>query len=91
MSKKRSDLDIVADILRIAKKGARKSHIVYKANLNFQLVERYLTKLQKAGLIVFPLHESFLFTTTSNGIEYISRYENLVNYIHYQHFSSDEK
>ena len=48
---RRNDLDICADILRVAKKGAKKTQIVYKANLNFKIVKKYLKRLLENGLL----------------------------------------
>ena len=42
MSRKRSSYEISADILKVALRGAKKSHIVYQANLNFSIVKGYL-------------------------------------------------
>jgi predicted transcriptional regulator len=82
MSKKRrSDIEISADILKVALHGAKKSHIVYRANLNFEVVKRYLQHLSEAGLINFPSLENRLFKTTQKGKEYIQRYENLNMYM----------
>ena len=36
---RRNDLDICADILKVSKAGAKKTHIVYRANLNFKIVK----------------------------------------------------
>lgn len=80
-SKRRSDIEISADILKVALNGAKKSHIVYRANLNFEVVKRYLKHLSEAGLINFPSFENRLFQTTPKGKEYITRYENLNDYM----------
>jgi predicted transcriptional regulator len=37
--KRRSNIEISADILKVALHGAKKSHIVYRANLNFEVVK----------------------------------------------------
>jgi len=74
MVKKRNDLEICANILRIAKEGAKKSHIVYQANLNFTIVNKYLNRLQEMGLIVFPSDDDPCFKTTSKGFEYLDQY-----------------
>ena len=79
--KRRSDIEISADILKVALDGAKKSHIVYKANLNFEVVKRYLKHLNEAGLINFPSIQNRLFKTTKKGKDYINRYENLNNYM----------
>ncbi len=80
-SKRRSDIEISADILKVALHGAKKSHIVYRANLNFELVKKYLKHLSDASLINLPSIENRLFKTTPKGKEYINQYENLNNYM----------
>lgn len=81
MVKKRSYVEIIADVLRIAKYGAKKSHIVYKANLNFKLVNEYLTHLQETGLISFPSNNEHFFKTTPKGLEYLGEYTRLTRTI----------
>ncbi len=77
MSKKRSDVEIYAAILSTAKGGAKKSHIVYRANLNFEIVRKYLDHLKAAGLITEPAKGNKLFVTTEKGIDYLNRFEEL--------------
>ncbi len=48
---KRGRVDIIIDILEVAKKGTSKTAIVSGANLNFQLTERYLALLLENGFI----------------------------------------
>ena len=60
----RSRIDIVIDILKVAMKGARKSNIVSEANLNFNVVQRYLEMLKEQELI---RHENGFFITTNKG------------------------
>lgn len=48
---KRGRLDIIIDILEVAKGGTNKTAIVYGANLNFQLTEKYLAPLLKNGFV----------------------------------------
>ena len=52
MSGKRSDIEISAAILQVARNGAKKSHIVYKANLNYNIGKKYLDRLMNSELIV---------------------------------------
>ncbi len=80
-SKRRSDIEISADILKVALHGAKKSHIVYRANLNFEVVKKYLKRLNESGLINFPSIGNRIFKTTSKGAEYINQYENLNNFM----------
>ena len=81
MAGKRSDIEILADVLKVARRGAKKSHIVYRANLNFEVVKRYLKRLHEAGLIAFPSEEDCLYKTTTRGREYLDQYKSLTQYI----------
>lgn len=77
MSGKRSDMEISADILKVTVNGALKSHIVYKANINFQLGKKYLDRLTNSGLIVDSVNGSRVYFTTDKGREYIKQFEDL--------------
>ncbi len=77
MSGKRSDMEISADILKVTVNGALKSHIVYKANINFQLGKKYLDRLTNSGLIVDSVNGSRIYFTTDKGREYIKQFEDL--------------
>lgn len=70
-------MEIMAEILRIARKGARKTRIVYGANLNFKLLQEYLDELERAGLIVDHTEKGGLIETTERGIQYLHYYEGL--------------
>ncbi|KYH39301.1 MAG: putative transcriptional regulator [Candidatus Bathyarchaeota archaeon B23] len=75
---RRNGLDICADILEVARMGARKTHIVYKANLNFRIVERYLQRLMEGGLLERRKGER-LYVTTPEGLRFLERYRELTN------------
>jgi predicted transcriptional regulator len=74
--KKRDSLDISADILRLATSGAIKTRIVYGANLNFKIVEGYLSRLTGLGLLD-NRDSQRRYQTTEKGISFIKRYEEL--------------
>lgn len=42
---KRSRLEIVIDILKVCGEETKKTNIIYRTNLNYQLTERYLALL----------------------------------------------
>jgi predicted transcriptional regulator len=62
--KRRSRIDIAIDILRVAMNGAKKTYIISEANLNFNIVQKYLEMLNEKELI---RHENGLFITTNKG------------------------
>ena len=45
-------MEIIADILRAAGDGAKKTRIMYFANLSYSLLEKYLAVAIKADLLV---------------------------------------
>ena len=77
---KRSEFDILTDILRVALNGAKKSHIVYRANLNFEVLRKYMQRLEEAGLIVISPEDN-LYETTLKGVEFIKQYNELTNFL----------
>jgi len=72
---RRSSADICADILSIALNGAKKSHIVYKANLNFRIVKGYINTLVSGGLLA---PEDDRYYSTEKGEEFLKRYRALL-------------
>jgi predicted transcriptional regulator len=62
--KRRSRTDIAVDILKVTMNGAKKTHIVYEVNLNFNIAQKYLEMLKDNELI---RHENGLFITTDKG------------------------
>ncbi len=48
---RRTRIDIIIDILDVAKGGVNKTSIVYRTNLNFKLADKYLELLQKQGMV----------------------------------------
>ena len=74
--KRRSYIEICAEILRLAREGAKKTHLVYKANLNFVLLGKYLLRMEKAGLVTYDRQ---IVKTTEKGLEYVRGYKKLNN------------
>ena len=73
MSKYRDGLQIVADILVIASRRTRKTQIMYKANLSYRLLCRYLDRVLDAGLVSFE--ERDCYALTDKGKEFLARHE----------------
>ena len=79
MSKRRTTLNIFTDILKTAENEVKKTHIVYKANLNFTIIKKYLKYLKKDGLMTGPTSESRVYKTTDKGVKFLNTYESLQN------------
>jgi len=72
--KRRSRLDIMADMIKTARHGARKTQLVYRCNLNFKIVKRYIGYLLDNG---FFTHDPPRYYATEKGCMYLTRYEAL--------------
>jgi len=71
---RRSKLDIYADILNVAREGAKKTQIVYKANLNFKIIKEYLSILISKGLVD---NSDQYYITTKQGTTFLENYQKL--------------
>ena len=72
--KRRGRTDIMADILSVAKEKAKKTQIVYKADLNFRMVDEYLPHLMDKGLIENTDGE---YKTTEKGGDFLTDYRKM--------------
>lgn len=79
-NRKRNDVEISAEILKVARNGARKSHLVYRTNLNFKLIDKYLKLLNRNELIKGP-SENKTFKTTEKGLKYLDYFDGFQQYI----------
>ena len=70
--KRRARHDIIMKILKIAKDGAKKTNIMYKARLSFSQLEQYLGALEKSGFIT---ETSGIWNTTEKGLHVIEACE----------------
>ena len=78
MSKHRSQEDIVADILLIVRREPKKTHIMYRANLSYALLCKYLDKLITTRLIRYN-EDDTVFELTERGVVYLNRYAEYEN------------
>jgi predicted transcriptional regulator len=71
----RSKFDIIADILQVVKgnNGAKKTKIMYGANLSYQVLTRYLAEVLEACLIKFE-KSKHCYVLTAKGREFLQHY-----------------
>jgi len=72
--RKRSDADIMANILDEARKGAKKTHLMYRGNMSHKQLRVYLKLL--LGLELLALHSN-LYKTTAKGLKFLDAYHSL--------------
>ena len=69
--KYRRRFDILADILKVAERGAKKTKIMYFANLSFVLLNKYLEDALHVGFLRFDGDEYLM---TKKGEAFLERY-----------------
>jgi len=71
----RNRFDIIADILRVVKgnDGAKKTQIMYGANLSYKVLTRYLREVLEACLIRFERNRH-CYVLTEKGRLFLQRY-----------------
>jgi predicted transcriptional regulator len=65
----------MTDILRLSKNGSRKTRLVYLANINFNMLKKYVTLLESKGFIY---ESDNLFYTSHEGVEFLRQYDELM-------------
>lgn len=74
MGNYRSKFDIIADILFVVKRGeAKKTQIMYGANLSYKVLTKYLTEVIESRLIRVE-HQRNCYVLTEKGREFLERY-----------------
>ena len=74
MGSYRRRLDIIADILQVVSQNAKKTQIMYQANLSYKVLQRYLRNIIAASLIAFE-NEEQCYVLTSKGQEFLEAYK----------------
>lgn len=71
MGSYRTRLEIVADVLSAVRGGAKKTQIMYRANLSYTLLVRYLDRVLEAGLVA---PKGGHYVLTRKGEEFLDRF-----------------
>jgi predicted transcriptional regulator len=70
----RRKLDIIADMLTVASNGAKKTQIMYQANLSHRLLTKYLEEIGKAYLLSFKRKQRN-YVLTPKGKQFLEVYK----------------
>ena len=70
----RKKLDIIADMLNAASNGAKKTQIMYQANLSHRLLKKYLEVIGKAYLLSFKRKQRN-YVLTPKGKQFLEVYK----------------
>ena len=78
----RTRVEILANILKVAGDHTLKTHIMYKANLSYRQLEKYLNFLETNGLLARTFEDNvMLFHVTEKGLEFLKDYARISSYL----------
>ena len=72
----RTDLEIIFDILEFCSEPRKQTRIMYRNNLNYNVLKNYLSKLSTLGLLC---KNAPYYVTTEKGRQFVSHFEELEN------------
>ncbi len=80
ISRRRSDIKIIADMLRVGEKGAGKTEIMYTANMSYSQIQKYLQYLVNQGFInKVDLDKTMIaYQVTDSGLKLLRAIDNLI-------------
>ncbi|MDH5636841.1 MAG: winged helix-turn-helix domain-containing protein, partial [Candidatus Bathyarchaeota archaeon] len=74
---KRIGLEIMAEILILCKQPQTKTRVMYRTNLSWRMLQKYLSQLQSTGLL--EVHHSLTkYTTTRKGLKFVEKWRELI-------------
>jgi predicted transcriptional regulator len=91
----RSRFDIISDMLNVVSGRAKKTQIMYQANLSYRLLQKYLAEVRCSSLVTYE-RKGRCYVLTDKGREFLQAYkeysrraEFVEKYIN--HFKLEEK
>ena len=83
---KRNGLEIMAEILFLCREPQTKTRVMYRTNLSWRMVQKYLSELQSRGLL--EVHHSLTkYATTQKGLKLVEKWRELVKLLTLSHES----
>lgn len=87
--KYRRKIEVIADMLSVAQEQTKKTHIMYRGNLSFKVLNVYLSAITKANLMSFD-NVTGCYLITEKGrlfLEVFKKYKRLVGRLERQYSS----
>ncbi|HEY97304.1 MAG TPA: hypothetical protein G4O16_03885 [Dehalococcoidia bacterium] len=80
VSQRRSNIEIIADMLRIGENGAGKTEIMYSANMSYHQIQKYLEYLINQGFLrkVDMGNSLVAFQVTDSGLKLLKAIDTLM-------------
>lgn len=78
-AERRSSMEIMVNILEEARSGINKTRLVYRTNLNFIVVQKYIDFLSEKGLIQTDQRPNLVYVTTERGVQFLNEFTKLTD------------
>ena len=80
LNQRRSNIEIIAEMLKVGENGAAKTKIMYNANLSYTQVQKYLGFLMSQGFIdkVEMGNPSVTYQMTESGLKLLESINSLI-------------
>ncbi|MCK4862963.1 MAG: hypothetical protein KAS25_01645 [Dehalococcoidales bacterium] len=80
VGQRRSNIEIIADMLRVGENGAGKTEIMYTANMSYSQIQKYLDYLVGQGFInkVEMDNTMIAYQVTDNGLKLLKAIDTLM-------------
>ncbi len=81
VGKRRSNIEIIADMLRVGENGAGKTEIMYTANMSYSQIQKYLDYLVNQGFVnkVNMDNTMIAYQVTDSGLKLLKAIDTLMN------------
>ena len=81
VGQRRSNIEIIADMLRVGENGAGKTEIMYSANMSYHQIQKYLDYLVNHGFINKIKMDNTLvaYQVTDSGLKLLKAIDNLMD------------
>jgi len=75
---KRNSLEITAEMLSLCKQPQTKTRVMYRTNLSWRMLQKYLFQLQSRGLLEEVHHSLAKYATSRKGLKFVEKWRELV-------------
>ena len=79
VNNRRSEIEIIGEILSLAKEGTKKTRILYQTNLSYTQLQNYLFYLLKSNVLTIENNNSVkTYKTTDKGLKIIENIDKII-------------
>jgi len=79
VNNRRSEIEIIGEILSLAKNGTKKTRILYQTNLSYTQLQNYLFYLLKSNVLTIENNNSVkTYKTTDKGLKIIENIDKII-------------